>query len=1319
MRRISSLSCAVILFFLSLMAAPASAGKAVPVGGELAEWRELVFEVPPGWFRLPQKEDQGQPLTTFAAKFDGLLAVVTVSTVEEQVSDLSASQAVLERLKKEYEAKPGYTGTALRTAAQARVLGVDQSPYLTYQGKKKRVFVFFPPGQGESYNVNIVVPAGTVEEIPGFVLDFLAGLNRADAWQEDQSTAARQRLQEMAKVRLSVPPMRPSPFVDIETITQKQWDGAVAAAQQAAHMLYGRMSAEQEELFRKKWTAMRGFPSRECVDYLNALNPLLGEFLGLRTAINRTSGVLEQAMIEAGWAAELNDEPLTRQFLSLASRHRSLLYSLQNRLDRVAKKIADLGDPPDAAAQMAEAQKGYRRSKDYVRSLLNPAQGPEGVWVGYTKYSDGVFGLTSVKKEPCIFTVYNVAAQGETPRFRGIFLDDPEEETPERYLNLLPIEKFNMIEGFAKDSFRLHVEEDDGDSWTIVAQRQTGDVLPVFPGASLELYERETKKKLAALAEKRRQAAMNQAPSGSAKEDIQRLADSVGDSLSKSFTMDTLSDIRLHYRMRPAFLSASMEWLKTGEWGKDAQTDLDRLQALLNEHGGIANTSRSQKDQDKGQTVKETGNLNADDASKGDVPLHMVDDKELEERQELDREAVAFHEGNIAIISRHLKKDRSELAREKDPARRHALQQRILQGESNLQSERDRIASLKTGKLVHSRSPFDDYAKSRFIQKIAQDQRKMETVSKAVDNAYKLAERMPEEEARKIRNAADTHLGPELMANLDAERARRVVGKLYSMAENYWEAERNKAEVDAAWADAGLQTAVSVKKRADQAMEYTSMLGGQSVYVAYKGATGYAEGGVKESVLRVAESYNKVTGTVATAFRGYEEDGVKEAFLRVAGSYNDATSMAVDFYRGFEESGKDGDIFDALAGATWKMTKAVAIDKGTQFAVGRISNRFATAPKSPGKLGKASKSGKPGTGDTSASALISKKRKGRTGDGFNRPLTDQEVKAFRARVADGRTRVTSYKKTFQKLQKARKAKAPPKEIKKLLRELDDRAAKVHASPQAKIMMKNLQRNPKNGQIVKRYCNSMDRVHTRVEKRFRKAMWEEGWKTQEMVPIRNRASGRSVNMDYDIALKEKPWFDDKGTFQPWLTKKGEPVPVVTWQAEAQEHWNRAYAAETGQSSSRSFESVTTSKHHEAYADLKVLEKNGVLQADKGWAQQSGDVSQSKAWDLRDNPEFGRVEKYVEIARGTAKDAKGKLMPLLDKNRPKQGTKSFAVWEKHKNYWNKVSNVLEDMGSMKISPLEADRKIRLITGGKSVVEVTEDMGQLMSAAITLNR
>ena len=1306
----------VPLVWLCLL--PLLSQAAEPVGGEQIAWRELVVQTPPGWFRVPEQEGDGGDMAVFAAKSDGTLAVVTLSLLDKTVPNTAASTALLEEFRAAYVDDSGYSNVAVHTASAATVLGQEQPPYLTYQRGDKRYFVFFPPSTGENYNLNVVVPAAAGQELPAFVAYFLGRVQTADAWQQAEAEAAKKRLQSLQDVRLQLPPVQTAPFLEIDSLTQNQWDGAVTAAQQAVGMLYGDLSPEEQKQFAAAWAPMRGFPTQKCVDYLNGLNPLLGEFLALRTAINRTSGQLEQAMIEAGWAAELDAETLTRQYLALAARYRDFLYSLQNRMDAVAQDIAALGDPPDAKALMQQAQQGYQRSKDYVRSLGRVETGPEGVWVGYVEYPKGVVGLNSVKWQPLMFVVYNVSSKGEPALYRSFYLDDPDEEGPRMFLAALPLQKFNLLDSFHQDTLNAEISDEDGDSWSVYAQRQVDSTLPIFSGAELKLYEEEGQKELAALAEEKKELAALLEATKDNKKALEYAGKIAGVAVGEKLTQSAIKDARFHYRMRSYFLQAARQWLTERTWGPDIQSDMRAMQVLLEKHsGGMPPSGESlQAGKSEDEQLVKTPEI---PTSGTPASLHLVDDKTTDERRQLDQEAVRFHERNIQSIRRNLERDREELAEATDPTRRHALQQRILHGESDIQSERDRIATLKTGTLVHSRSPFDDYAKSRFIQNIARDQRKMETITKATENAYKLAGRLPEDKARQVRAAADEHLGPELMASLDAQQAREVINTLSSVAQSHWEAERYKAGADAAWADAGLQTAKSVKRGADQAMEYASMAGGQSVYMAYQGATGYIEGGPKEAVLRVAGSYNKVTGTVASAYRGYEEDGVKEAFLRVAGSYNEATGWAEDFYRGYQAS--DGDLLEAMGGATWKMTKAMAINKGTQFATNRISQRFATAPKSAGTTVRKTTAGKTAkTGKRTTQALGRAKRKPSDPNAdFNRPLTDTEIKDFRTQVADGRTRVTSYKKTYAKLQKARKAKAPPKEIKKLLGELDDRAAKIHGSPQAKIMMKNLQSSPQNKDLVKRYCNAMDRVHTRTEKRFRDTMAKKGWKTQNMVPIRNKRSGKSVNMDYDIALKEEPWFDKNGKPNPWLTKNGKNAPVVAWQAEAQQEWNAAFRAETGQDPTRSFETVTTSKHHEAYADLRVLEKNGVLAADKGWAQQTGDVSQAKAWDLRANTKMGRAEKYVEIARGTAKDAKRKLLPLLDNNKPKQGTPSFKVWEKHKNYWSKVSKVMEDMGAMKLSPMEADRKIRLITGGKSVVEVTEDMSQLMSASITLGK
>jgi len=293
---------------------------------------------------------------------------------------------------------------------------------------------------------------------------------------------------------------------------------------------------------------------------------------------------------------------------------------------------------------------------------------------------------------------------------------------------------------------------------------------------------------------------------------------------------------------------------------------------------------------------------------------------------------------------------------------------------------------------------------------------------------------------------------------------------------------------------------------------------------------------------------------------------------------------------------------------------------------------------------------------------------------------------------------------------------PPAEIKKILHELDDRSAKIHASPPAKMTMKTHQRSQKNKEMVKRIVNSMDRVHNRVQTRFHEKMDAE-WDHEGLAPIRNAGSGKSVNTDYDIARQVK--FDENGL--PIAPKKnGRPVPESLWQAEAQKKCEDSYREITGQNPKQSWETVTTSGHSEAYKDLALIEKNGVLRANKAWAGQTSDVNQFKGDHLRGDPNFSRVEKHVEIARSTSKECQKRLLPLMEaKVPPKTDKANYEAFMKHKNYWEKMNKIMEDMGSGRLDPLEGDRRIRLLSGGKSSLEVTHDLRNFLESLIKFGK
>lgn len=1087
----------------------------------------------------------------------------------------------------------------------------------------------------------------------------------------------------------ALPPMKSAPFLDINALTPTQWDGAVAAAMEGMRMVYGPMSEAEEESFRKTWGVLRQYPSQEAVDYLNKFNPLLGEFLSLRGAVAEAGARLEEAMEEIAWASEADDPALAMEAVALARQHRNTVLSCQKRLDEVVAELVALGNPPDGRTLMTEGQQRYKGAKDFLRSLVEQP-GPEGEWVGYITYPKGFVVLDGevIKSQPYHFLIYAGTEPGE---YHGIALDTGDYDEKEyKFVEGLDLEGIGILTGIQGDTLNHSFTDEDGDIWVVHAQRYTGGPYPDFPEVSQQVFEEARIKN----DRKKAERLENAGKTGDAEETLKEV---VGAGIGHSLSDWGIQEALAHYRTRDAFHAASVKWAAmAGEMADSEEARLRQFDALV--AGGAPQqvakapvpkqpAQEERKEEEKPVEAQEP----VAEIGPEDTPLHIVDDQPAEERRVIDQEAIDFHSANVAIIQSNMDKDIEEIAKETNPDRRHDLEMRVLNAKANLQSEQDRIETLKTGVIVHTRSEWDDFARSQFIQNIAADQRKMEKVDRAMKKALSMADTLPYDKAEKVREIVSKGFSPEVMTATDTDKASEVIKEVYAVTTEHWEGEKKKADADAEWADTCLQTAETTKSVADKSLFLLSFAGGPAVNRVYQGAIGYIEG------------------------------GPKEAFLRVGGSYNQLTGVAVDAYRGFEAAVENGGGWEeGLKGAGWEVAKGIAMDKAMGFVARGVSRGYgavkglkgADAPDAP----KASK-GKAGEADAQISGGATKPKPSAVpDDGFNRPLTEADRQAYKAQMADARTRVNSYKKTFDKLQQARREKAPPAEIKKILRELDDRSAKIHASPQAKMIMKTHQRSPKNKEMVKRFVNSMDRVHNRVQKRFHEKMDAE-WDHEGLAPIRNAGSGKSVNTDYDIARQVK--FDENGVPIP-PKKNGRPVPESLWQAEAQKQWEESYREVTGQNPKRSWETVTTSGHSEAYKDLALIEKNGVLRANKAWAGQTSDVNQFKGDHLRGDPNFSRVEKHVEIARSTSKECQKRLLPLMEaKTPPKTDKANYEAFMKHKNYWEKMNKIMEDMGSGRLDPLEGDRRIHLLSGGKSSLEVTHDLRNFLESLIKFGK
>ena len=67
----------------------------------------------------------------------------------------------------------------------------------------------------------------------------------------------------------------------------------------------------------------------------------------------------------------------------------------------------------------------------------------------------------------------------------------------------------------------------------------------------------------------------------------------------------------------------------------------------------------------------------------------------------------------------------------------------------------------------------------------------------------------------------------------------------------------------------------------------------------------------------------------------------------------------------------------------------------------------------------------------------------------------------------------------------------------------------------------------------------------------------------------------------------------------------------------------------------------------------------------------------------------------------------------------GSSYYKAFKKNKDYWDNISQVLEDMGSGKLDPMQADQQIRLMTGGKSLIDINADLRDFEEALIKLQK
>ncbi len=397
---------------------------------------------------------------------------------------------------------------------------------------------------------------------------------------------------------------------------------------------------------------------------------------------------------------------------------------------------------------------------------------------------------------------------------------------------------------------------------------------------------------------------------------------------------------------------------------------------------------------------------------------------------------------------------------------------------------------------------------------------------------------------------------------------------------------------------------------------------------------------------------------------GLAEGGGATALIQAAASLTTPTSLAFTAFQGYQEGG--------WSGATQSVAISYVSGKATTYALGKAMSQGSRP---------------------SGKAVTVKEAMGQAHFKQARENGIALAKDFQ-RTSDEAYRLS--------LQAKRGDAAAARRLSELEETLQGKAAAIHEDMHAKSFLKY------KGDFLtqKAFNKSIGQVHSQVEAQFHQTMQKDmKWSPTKLQEFRNAASAGTVGMDFDIGL-------DPAQARS-LSRGGTPATQFEWQSDAQTAWNKAYKQVTGRSAERSWETVTTGIHPEAYRDLNLLGQDK-SKVSKLWAGQSADVTRYKMLHVSNDPHLREMEKLQEISRGTSKDMATKLLPLLQQT-PSQSAASAQALTAAKQHWTKLNTVLEAFGKGDIDPVYATRRVRELTGGKSIREVVDESSTLMESLI----
>ncbi len=651
--------------------------------------------------------------------------------------------------------------------------------------------------------------------------------------------------------------------------------------------------------------------------------------------------------------------------------------------------------------------------------------------------------------------------------------------------------------------------------------------------------------------------------------------------------------------------------------------------------------------------------------------------------QELEQERKAFHQANIAYVRQNVQRLEGQLEDlhkdlKADPGDEEAIERynqlhfQLIAERSNVISEQDRIQELETGVVTHSRTPFDQMARTQMIKKCEESARTLSAGIRARNLSTYLMNKLSPGQRNKALGILETMQaeGKGLYAQDYADLNRAM----QNMFQGGQELELARIEEEVAWENAFVEGAEYVKTGADIGLTVTSLFGGPAlVNVAYHTASGSIEKDIWEGAKR----------------------GVKV--------YSDAADILISGYDGWQTGG----LWGAVEGASW----STLLNLGPQAAMKRLQfgRGFDGGYRPVGADGSLAT---PGQRSEQVRDMI-------RGDQFK-----QEMEW-------GESLARDYFHDYSRLRTAQiKGDMPADQLRQLEMQVRQKASAVSHSMPAKSFLK-YQAPPRMGAA---HAEIHQNIVDDAISSFQLEMRQRGYSEHTLQQIRN-ASSLDTGMDTDIALREQFGMQITRNGQPVSIEEYQRVasrvmannykPVSGYDARS------SFVEMTTSVHPEAYQNLEFLKLPKAgpHADLGKVHRiqdrifGGLDPKD---ITQDLNITPTKAEIMfREHRELRPLGSLMETSRGTAKDLETKFIPLVESKirqiqtvpaakRTPDMEHSLRELQNTSRQLKDCHRVMQDIGQGRTHPSRWVQDFRRVTGGEDPIAVSRRMAKLTQMA-----